>query len=707
MGYKTWKILAAVFFAAALLMTGALAAEAPAESLLGAEAMILPEALPPEETVPEDPAGVEAAEEAPSVDGSGSGLWGDNHAWTINDSGVLTVSGTGVTPVGAGPWNTAEYFSSITAVVVQEGITGLNQSNFAGLKNLTSVILPEGLSSIGARAFQNCTALESINFPEGLTTIGFEAFEMCTALREAELPEGLTEIGMEAFYKCISLTHLELGPALESLGDDCFFMGKDSLTISYAGSYYDWYILGGFDSGIDVSAVTFGATYSLDITDTIEVWLDEDGTLYVQGSGAMPDYAYGTAPWHEGRDAIRAVVVSPGITHIGKYAFYDGGNVASVSLPEGLVSIGDQAFNGCAFEELVLPSTLETIGTSAFSNCKSLTAVEIPEGVTAIGGSAFKSCNALVKAAIPGTVTTMGGGVFSSCNNLVLVDYGATRYDWYVIGGQNAGLKDGAVTYNGQMTFVLTDTITVTILDDGSCVVSGTGAMPDYSSSSSIPWNKGRDAITGVTVTAGITYVCKNAFWDCENLTAVSLADTVTALGNSAFSNCWQLTSLELGSGLASLGSSVFYGCEGLTTVNLPAGLTTVGRSAFSNCSALVKLTMLSRSCDCSASSTSLGTAGQTVLYGIPGSTLETYAEKYGFTFVALDVDGDGVLGVSDAGLVLGSAIGIVDSFGGETAAEESVRRGAADANGDGIIDARDATQILRYAYENTSVYVG
>lgn len=58
------------------------------------------------------------------------------------------------------------------------------------------------------------------------------------------------------------------------------------------------------------------------------------------------------------------------------------------------------------------------IGDNAFSNCKSLTAITIPDGLEHIGEYAFSSCTSLTSITLPDSVKTIGGGAFGYCSAL-------------------------------------------------------------------------------------------------------------------------------------------------------------------------------------------------------------------------------------------------------------------------------------------------
>ena len=72
------------------------------------------------------------------------------------------------------------------------------------------------VTSIGHFAFHQCTSLTSIIIPEGVTSIGGEAFWYCISLTSINIPEGVTSIGSSAFSSCSSLTSITIPQAFHS-----------------------------------------------------------------------------------------------------------------------------------------------------------------------------------------------------------------------------------------------------------------------------------------------------------------------------------------------------------------------------------------------------------------------------------------------------------------------------------------------------------
>ena len=134
------------------------------------------------------------------------GAYGESVSWMLDaGTGTLTISGTGATqsdrtsPTSIRPVPWAEYISSITSVVVEEGITSLGGHSFNSHTMLTSVTLPNSLTLIESNAFAYCTSLESITLPDGLEKIYSHAFRSCSALTDVTIPSSVTSLGNEAF----------------------------------------------------------------------------------------------------------------------------------------------------------------------------------------------------------------------------------------------------------------------------------------------------------------------------------------------------------------------------------------------------------------------------------------------------------------------------------------------------------------------------
>ena len=222
------------------------------------------------------------------------------------------------------------------------------------------------------------------------------------------------------------------------------------------------------------------------------------------------------------------------VTRIGNNAF-KWCSLNSVSLPEGLQSIGEFAFTSCGIiGSLTIPSTVTDIGEYAFNYC-TLTSVTLLKGqeglIKNIGHYAFLQCSNLQSVSLPEGVQSIGSEAFSICPNL-----------------QSVSLPEGLQSIGGDAFF--------------------------------------KSGITGeLTIPSSVTNIESGAFKECTSLTSVTLRKgqegLIKTIGDGAFSGCSSLQSVSLPEGLQSIGNDTFFGCSDLQFVSLPEGLQSIGENAF------------------------------------------------------------------------------------------------------------------------------
>ena len=168
-------------------------------------------------------------EESAAVVASGS--CGTDVQWSLDEKGVLRLSGTGrmtdyqnATEV---PWE--EMRNQITRVQFDDAITNIGNCAFYACSNLTEVITPKALSEVGKYSFAICTSLVSIDLPNGTKRIGEHAFTMDSALKSITIPSSVLGIGTEAFYNCERLTKVKINKNC-SRGKNAF---PDNVSIRY------------------------------------------------------------------------------------------------------------------------------------------------------------------------------------------------------------------------------------------------------------------------------------------------------------------------------------------------------------------------------------------------------------------------------------------------------------------------------------------
>ncbi|NTU70523.1 MAG: leucine-rich repeat protein [Coriobacteriia bacterium] len=119
------------------------------------------------------------------------------------------------------------------------------------------------------------------------------------------------------------------------------------------------------------------------------------------------------------RTDLTSVSIPEGVTSIGAYAFYGCSSLTSMSIPAGVTSIRDYTFYGCSsLTDVALPEGLNSIGFQAFRACSNLTSVTFPSSLTSIGEGAYEWCSNLTDVTIPAGVTSVGRVAFYGCERL-------------------------------------------------------------------------------------------------------------------------------------------------------------------------------------------------------------------------------------------------------------------------------------------------
>lgn len=248
-------------------------------------------------------------------------------------------------------------------------------------------------------------------------------------------------------------------------------------------------------------------------------------TLTISGTGVMPDFNFpegNLAPWWnyealgmltsfgnfklEGE--LKKVVIKDGVTNVGSYALFCLPAATQVTLPEsvtrigrygiamcskltgmsipkGVTEIGDFGLAGNGLTTVTLPDGLQSLGRGAFDSCTSLTNTTLPAAITAVPGKCFADCTKLLTADYKGEVTTIGEHAFEGCKSLVTAPIPATVTEL------------GASAFNGCVA--LTDVTLpagVTAIPDGC--FQGCTALKDMKLPGTVT-SVGHNAFTGCT----------------------------------------------------------------------------------------------------------------------------------------------------------------------------------------------------------------
>ena len=229
-----------------------------------------------------------------TVVASGScGAKGDNLTWTLDDNGLLTISGTGEMASDC-IWEGVYYKYSIKYVWIKNGVTSIGADAFPLNRELMIVEIPDSVTSIGESAFQRCTHLQEITLPESITRIDKYAFSDCTSLRKITIPKNVKSLGEYSFAFCTGLVSAEIMDGVPEIGY-AMFNGCTNLR-------------------------------SVTIPESVDV---------------IRLYAFNNCA------SLSNVVIPKGVRSISDYAFSGCTNLESVSIPQSVLSIDTDAFSGC------------------------------------------------------------------------------------------------------------------------------------------------------------------------------------------------------------------------------------------------------------------------------------------------------------------------------------------------------------------------
>ena len=330
-----------------------------------------------------------------------------------------------------------------TAIVLEDGTTGIAGRAFSGCSGLTSINIPNSVTSIGNNAFYDCSGLTSIEIPNSVTSIGSNAFRECSGLTSITIPNSVTSIGSYAFYNCSSLTSVTIGNSVTSIGRNAFdsCSGLTSVTIGNSvtsiGNYAFYGCSGLTSVNIPNSVTSIGNFAFYNCSGLTSVTIPNSVT-------SIGNYAFSNC------SGLTSVTIGNSVTSIGDYAFYNCSGLTSVTIPNSVTNIGTDAFFGTAWytawynnqpEGLIylgkvaykykgtmpkntvinLEEGTTEIASKAFYNCTGLTSITIPNSVTSIGSQAFYGCSGLTSVNIPNSVTSIGSQAFYGCSGLTSV----------------------------------------------------------------------------------------------------------------------------------------------------------------------------------------------------------------------------------------------------------------------------------------------
>ncbi|MBD5132466.1 MAG: leucine-rich repeat protein, partial [Clostridiales bacterium] len=513
---------------------------------------------------------------------------------------VFVGEGTALKSIGISAFHTS---SSLTSIVIPEYITSIGNSAFnnSGLQTLT---LPSTVTSYGSYVFANCANLQTVEFEIGddmITELPTGLFSGCAKLEAITLPEeivyigdyalrgtglkemilhnGLTGIGNGAFADCEALTKVFIPATVTGIDGNPFPNCKllTDLTIDDLNEYYTLSGAlvynkvpdgnGGYEEGNILVSVLLSASGTITITGDMTVSTGAFAgsamkrVVVEEGVASIDDGMF------NGCAELEEIVLPSTLASIGVGAFEGCVSLASITLPNSLISISDSAFEGCvSLEEVILPNALVSIGDNVFAGCTALGTIELPNTVVSVGDNAFEGCVSLEAITLSTNLTILGAEAFKGCVSLGTIELPAKL----------AALKNN--------TFEDCSDLETVEFAEGSAL----NAIGSY-----VFKNSG---ITEITVPAGVTVFNNNQFSGTAHLAKVKFGAGEKALtiggANSAFFDCAALQEVDFGGRKTYLLEKAFFNCANLTTVSWDDLITVIERYAFQGCASLADVTI-------------------------------------------------------------------------------------------------------------------
>ena len=265
------------------------------------------------------------------------------------------------------------------------------------LSSLVKVTIPDSVKKIDEQAFYACSSLTSVDLGKGVETIGKYAFRQ-TAVKEISIPESLTQICFGAFAYTDQLKAIEI-PSNVAFVEDYAFWNGGIETIKIDANTAKWGTGQSIFSGCEnMKQVIFGENASanaylkFDTCYTVLSYTAEKNPHYKSINGML--CSMDLTKVLRGPLGATSAVIPEGVTEIGEYAFMDS-KLETVAFPNTVKTIGKRAFENSKINSVSIPDSVAYIDDRAFASCKSLTELNIGEGLSFLYGNPFRGCSCL------------------------------------------------------------------------------------------------------------------------------------------------------------------------------------------------------------------------------------------------------------------------------------------------------------------------
>lgn len=487
----------------------------------------------------------------------------------------------------------------------QEGqiLESVEDDAFQGCINLTSIELPNTINHLGA-AFRSCTNLKNANLPSTITEIAPYTFYECTKLESIVIPDGVKYIGNWAFYKCSGLPRIDIPSNVENIGTEAF-CGCTGLTGVYIKDLAKW-------CSIKYGNFQYQGN-NWEPTDKISNPLFYAQKLFVNNQ------------------LITDLVIPEGVERIEDFTF-NGADIASLTIPHTVKSIGRKAFGYCYnLRSITLPNTIESINEYSFAylnqqvnkqinkNNVKIYLEDIVSWIKINYGKAFSYLTSLTGGndiklelyinnerakdiVVPTGIVELGEYVFCHTDiNSIKLHKNVEKVHWSNFSSSTIktiySYSKFAPSFNSSSPYFSSGPLTVVPL---TAIYVPKGRSENYKTN----WPKHASIIFEMddSPSEPITFaddevkrICVEN-WDTDGDGELSEeeAKAVTDLGTVFKENqlIESFNELQYFTGLTSIGDQAFWYSKSLKSVIIPETITTLGHSAFGECQGLTQVLM-------------------------------------------------------------------------------------------------------------------
>lgn len=348
--------------------------------------------------------------------------------------------------------------TALSEVTFPASLKTIESSAFSGCRNLSKVKLPASLKAIQSSVFHRCSALKTVSYDGSLEqwnditanndVLGYSCPSLVTDDYTAQfipvkddlfaepipkktvtitkytgkestviLPSTIsiwpvTKIGEDALKDNTTITSVTIPDSVTEIGSNAFAGCTNLTSVHYAGDWSNLTIQSGNPAVQDAAnAPLFDFEF-----------IPPDNTAVI-----VTNYKYNGAAADV---TIPSRYQGKPVTTIGHAAFFNSA-VTSVTIPDSVTSISDEAFINCPkLTNISIPNSVTYIGFSAFSSCTSLKSITLPSSLSFISGALFLGCSQLTTIHIPVSVTSIGNNAFADCPSLMTVTYPGSKTQW-------------------------------------------------------------------------------------------------------------------------------------------------------------------------------------------------------------------------------------------------------------------------------------